>query len=222
MNRENASFLLGGVFFGIVLGFSFGYLVYREGPAGGLSADGAQAPANPSDPMGVGAAAQFSQPPGGVGSEGGDGDNPQATFQRVQKEIAALREALKANPNDARVLGRLGDLFYDAGMYDQARDYYSRSLASDPKNPNISTDLGICLQRLGQPDQALERFRASIAIDPNHWQSWLNLGIVSLFDKKDIQTAERAFARVKELNPTFEGLPQLQQAIDHVKSGGTF
>ena len=216
MKRENASFLLGGIFFGFLVGFSVAYNVYREAPTVGSVPAAMQAPANPSDPGGVGASPMGSPAAGG----GAGGENPQATFQRVQQELGALREALKANPKDAKILSRLGDLYYDAGMFDKARDYYTQSLASEPKNPDVSTDLGICFQRLGQPDEALKRFRDSLAADPKHWQSWLNIGIVSLFDKNDVKTAEEAFARVKELNPTFEGLPKLQQAIDRVKAGG--
>jgi len=218
MKRENASFLLGGIFFGFLVGFTVSYFVYRQEPAAGSLSDGMQAPTNPSDPTGEGAAAQSQASP----ETGDDGQNAQRTFRQVQQELGSLREALKANPKDARILTRLGDLYYDAGMFDQARDYYSKSLESEPGNANVSTDLGICFRRLGKPDEALRQFRSSIDIDPRHWQSWLNLGIVSLFDKKDVKTAEEAFAKVKELNPSFEGLPQIQQALEHARTGGTF
>ncbi|HEV8375267.1 MAG TPA: tetratricopeptide repeat protein [Candidatus Polarisedimenticolia bacterium] len=216
MNRENASFLLGGIFFGFLVGFSVSYYVYHQGAGQGPSSAGMQAPVNPSDPMGTGSAGA---PPAGVSSGGAGQEAPSMeTMQRVQSEIAALRKAIEANPKDARSLGRLGDLYYDAGMYDKARDYYTQSLQNDPKNPNTSTDLGICLQRLGKPDEALAQFRRSLEIDPRHWQSWLNVGIVSLFDKNDVKTAEEAFAKVREINPSFEGLPQIQQALEQAKS----
>jgi len=218
MNRENASFLLGGIFLGFMLGFSIAYAVYRGEPSGGgIAGVSMQAPSNPSDPSGAGAVAQASPPPA-MGNGGGEAS--EQTMQRVQQELVALREALKANPKDSQTLTRLADLYYDAGMFDKARDYYARSLEADPKNPNVSTDLGICFRRLGDSDRAIQQFRKSIAIDSRHWQSWLNLGIVSLFDKSDVKTAEESFAKVKELNPAFEGLPQLQQALDQARSGG--
>jgi len=214
MNRENASFLLGGIFFGFLVGFSVAYFVYRQAPGSGAPTASMQAPLNPSDPMGAGASAAPSGAPSGAGA----GQPSMETMQRVQQEIEALRKAIQENPKDARALGRLGDLYYDAGMFDKAQDYYKQSLQIDPKNPNISTDLGICFQRLSRPDEALTQFRHSLEIDPNHWQSWLNLGIVSLFDKNDVKTAEEALAKVRELNPTFEGLPQIQQALEQAKS----
>jgi hypothetical protein len=214
MKRENASFLLGGIFFGFVLGTLFAHYFLQVPPSAALQG-GMTAPVNPSDPMGSAAPAAGGASPAGTPPPGGE-----QTMQQVQQEIASLRKALEANPKDAGVLGRMGDLYYDAGMFDKARDYYTQSLESDPRNPNISTDLGICFHRLGQPDAAIQRFRASLAIDPKHWQSWLNLGIVSLFEKQDVKTAEEAFAKVKEFNPGFQGLPQLQQALDQAKSGG--
>jgi hypothetical protein len=215
MKRENASFLLGGIFFGFVLGTLFAHY-FLQAPAPGAVQAGMAAPVNPSDPMGTSAPAMGGPPPagGGAGAPGGE-----QMMQQVQQEMAALRKALEANPKDAGVLGRLGDLYYDAGMFDKARDFYVKSLEVDPKNPNISTDLGICFHRLGQPDAAIQQFRASLAVDPKHWQSWLNLGIVSLFEKQDARTAEEAFAKVKELNPGFEGMPQLEQSLNQVKAG---
>ena len=59
--------------------------------------------------------------------------------------------------------------------------------------------MGICLRESGQVDEALAEFRKSLEIDPKHWQTWLNLGVVSLFDKGDAATAETAFGKVEEL-----------------------
>ena len=216
MKRENASFLLGGMFFGFILGTLFAHY-FLQGPAVPGPQAQAAAPVNPSDPMGAGASA--GSPGVSPPANGGSAPASEQVMQQVQQEMASLRKALEANPKDAGVLGRLGDLYYDAGMFDKAKDFYARSLEIDPRNPNISTDLGICFHRLGQPDAAIKQFRASLAIDPRHWQSWLNLGIVSLFEKQDVRTAEGAFAKVKELNPGFQGLPQLQQALDQAKSG---
>ena len=214
MNRENASFLLGGIFFGFLVGFSVAYFTYHAAPGEAARASSMQAPVDASDPTG-GAGGQTA----GAMTGGQAGAASTDTMQQVQQEIRALRQAIDQNPNDAKALGRLGDLFYDAGMFDKAREYYVRSLQNDPKNPNISTDLGICYQRLGQIDEALRQFRSSLVIDPRHWQSWLNLGIVSLFDKNDAKTAEQAFAKVQELNPSYQGLPQLQQELQKRKGG---
>jgi hypothetical protein len=217
MKRENASFLLGGIFLGFILGAVFAHFLFQT-PAPAAFQTTMPAPVNPSDPMGAGNNAAV----GGAGALGGGAGTPGGgqMMQQIQEEMGSLKKALEANPKDAALLTRMGNLYYDAGMFDRARDYYIKSLESDPRNPNVSTDLGICYHRLGQADEALQRFRASLAIDPRHWQSWLNLGIVSLFEKQDVKTTEEAFARVKELNPAFQGLPQLQQALDRVKAGG--
>jgi len=210
MKRENATFLLGGIFLGFVLGTVFAHFLLRT-PAPAAFQAAMPSQANAFDSMGAG----NNPAAGGAGAMDGG-----PMMRQLQEKMGLLKKALEANPKDATLLGRLGDLYYDAGMFDQARDYYSKSLEIDPRNPNISTDLGICFHRLGRTEEALQRFRASLAVDPRHWQSWLNLGIVSLFENQDVKTAEEALARVKELNPTFEGLPQLQQALDRVKAGG--
>jgi len=216
MKRENATFLLGGVFLGFILGAVFTHFLFR--PASVAFQGGMPAPANPSDPMGSGGG----MPPMGGQAMGGGAAAPDAAqmMQQIQQEMETLRKALEASPKDAGLLTRMGNLYYDAGMFDKARDYYLKSLEVDPKNPDVITDLGICYHRLGQADEALARFRASLALEPRHWQSWLNLGVVSLFAKQDVRTAEEAFAKVKEINPSYPGLPQLQQELDRAKAGG--
>ena len=217
MKRENATFLLGGIFLGFILGTVFALFLLRTPAPPALQAT-LPAQASASGPPVAG-----NQPAaGGAGTlDGGSleaGGGP--VMMQIQEKMGLLKKALEANPKDAALLGRLGDLYYDAGMFDQARDYYGRSLEIEPRNPNISTDLGICFHRLGRNDEAIQRFRASLEVDPGHWQSWLNLGIVSLFENQDVRTAGEAFARVKELNPSFEGLPQLEQALERAKAGG--
>ena len=210
MKRENVTFLLGGIFLGFILGTVFALFLLRAPAPAALQA-ALPAPANAAGPVGDGDA------PAGSGAGERDGD---PMMRQIQEKIGLLKRVLDANPKDAAVLGRMGYLYYDAGMFDPARDYYSRSLEIDPRNPNISTDLGICFHRLGRTAEALQRFRVSLEIDPRHWQSWLNLGIVSLFENQDVETAGEAFARVKELHPSFEGLPELQQALERAKAGG--
>ena len=217
MKRENATFLLGGVFIGFILGAVFTHFLFRPAAPAAFP-PGTPAPAGSTGPTGFGG-----NPPA-MGAQGMGGESraqgPGQGMQQLHQEMEALKKALEASPTDAGLLTRLGNLYYDAGMFDRARDYYLRSLESDPRNPNVSTDLGICYQRLGQADEALKRFRASLAIDPRHWQSWLNLGVVSLFEKQDVGAAEEAFAKVKELNPNLQALPQLQQELERVKAGG--
>jgi tetratricopeptide (TPR) repeat protein len=118
-------------------------------------------------------------------------------------------------------LTHLGNFFQDAGKYEQAIEYYRRALAVRPKVVDTRTDMGICLRELGKPDEAIAEFRHSLEDDPQHWQTWLNLAIVSLYDKRDPAAAATALGRVEALNPTHPGLPALREAIKQARAGAS-
>jgi hypothetical protein len=47
------------------------------------------------------------------------------------------------------------------------------------------------------------------------------VGIVSLFDKNDVKTAEEAFAKVKELNPSSKVSPQIENPSSRPRPPGS-
>ena len=223
MNKDELQFLVSGVLFGFLIGYLIAYAVHEPrvvgqaapvpaagnmgmsgGPAGGPGAGGAGG----SDAAGL---------PPGHPDTGGPGSDQMMTM--VFEEINALKEAVAKNPRDSRSLLRLANLYHDAAKYDQAVDLYGQALALTPDDVNARTDMGICLRELGRPDDAIAEFRKSISTDPRHWQSWLNLGVVNLFDKQDVASAAEAFAKVEELNPTFKDLPLLKEAIRKAREG---
>ena len=211
MTREQWRFLVSGILFGFLVGYvvAWGVAVPRvkheAAPvpeAGNLGMTGAVIGPGAGDGGGAGA-----------GSPGPDGGARDDIMARVVQEIAALKDALDKNPRDVRALVRLGNFYQDAAKYDQAIDYYRRALAEDATLVDARTDLGICLRESGKPDDAIAEFRRSLDIDPRHWQTWLNLGIVSLYDKHDLETAAAAFGKVEELHPDYPGLAGLKEEL---------
>lgn len=212
MTKDHARFLVSGILFGFLVGYvlAYGILVPRvkqeAAPvpaAGNLGMSGAVIGPE-------GAAPPAAAPGGGAGGAGGE---RQEVMARVFEEVTALKQAIEKNPKDADALTKLANFYQDAGKFDQAVEFYKRALAVQPADVAARTDMGICLRELGRPDEAIQEFRNSLKTDPKHWQSWLNLGIVSLYDKHDAATAASAFGKVEELNPSFEGLPQLKDAV---------
>jgi len=210
VKKDQVQFLLSGILFGFLLGYLIAYGVHeprvvdRAAPvpaAGNLGMAGGAAPAG-----------EASQPAQDGASDPGAGGGEQ-TMSRVFEEINALKSAIGKNPKDTVALTRLANMYHDAGKYDQAVDYYRKVLEINPKNVDVRTDMGICLRELGKPDDAIAQFRTSLTYDPRHWQTWLNLGIVTLTDKHDLQAATDAFTKVEEINPGFKDLPVLKEAL---------
>lgn len=204
MNRDQVRFLISGILFGFLLGYIVAYGLYE--PRVKHEADPVPAAGN----LGMSA-----PPPNGApaGAPAGPGGGGQAMMERVFQEVSALKAAIEKNPKDADALLRLANLYQDAGKYDDAVGYYRQVVALSPDDVNARTDMGICLRESGHVDEALAEFRKSLEVDPKHWQTWLNLGVVSLFDRNDPGTAATAFARVEELNPGYPDLPALKEAL---------
>jgi len=213
MTKDQVRFLLSGILFGFLVGYTIAYAL-RE-PR--VKQTAAPVPAAGNMGMSLGGAA----PAGGPSSEGPPrGPEAEKMMARVFEEVAALKRAVEKNPKDSQALNRLANIYQDAGKFDQAVEFYGKVLLLQPKAVDARTDMGICLREMGKSDEAIKQFRTSLQLDPKHWQTWLNLGVVSLFDKNDPATAAEAFGKVEELNPAFKDLPLLKEAVRKARQSG--
>ena len=210
MNKDQIQFLVSGILFGFLLGYLIAYAVHEPKTV----AQAAPVPA--AGNMGMGQSVPAAPDPAAAG--GGGNEQMMAS---VFKEIGALKDAIEKNPRDAASLIRLANMYHDARKYEEAVQYYKRGLEVTPKDVDARTDMGICLYEMGMADDAIAQFRTSLTYDPKHWQTWLNLGIVALSSKNDVQTATDAFSKVEEINPGFKDLPMLKDALKKASTSGS-
>jgi tetratricopeptide (TPR) repeat protein len=214
VSKDQIRFLLTGILFGFLVGYTIAYAL-RE-PRVKESA----APVPAAGNLGMSGGAPPPAAPAGAPDPAARGPEAEKMMNRVFEEVNALKQAIEKNPKDTQALNRLANIYHDAGKFDQAVDYYNKVLAITPSAVDARTDMGICLREMGKSDEAIAQFRASLRYDAKHWQTWLNLGVVSLFDKNDAATAAEAFGKVEELNPTFKDLPLLKEAVRKARQSG--
>ena len=135
-----------------------------------------------------------------------------------EKLAAELTKAAESNPKDAATRVRLGDVYFDAGRYDDAAKWYAASLEIDPRNANASTDLGIAYYYMNQPDRALAQFQRSLAIDPKHSKTLLNIGIVRAWGKQDLDGAAKAWQQVIDVAPGSPEAMRAKQGLDGIRA----
>ena len=202
MKREHAIFLLGGLAFGILLGFGLAHAIATRPGAGDVQATEAEipSPAGPPAP---------SQIPSGVA---GGGEAP------MMAELQRLQQQVREHPDDGVAWTRIANLYHDAEMFQQAVGFYERAASLLPSDPNVLTDLGVCYQRLGDPQKALEAFARAEKADPKHWQSVYNQVVVYGNMRRPAE-AEAALRRLETVNPQAPGLADLKQAVEKAKAG---
>jgi cytochrome c-type biogenesis protein CcmH/NrfG len=142
------------------------------------------------------------------------------TMETVSREIAALKGLLEQEPENTTALIRLGNIYFDAGMFEAAQEYYERALRLEPDNVEVRTDLGTSLRSLERPQEALEQFEQAVRVQPDHWRGWFNIGIVALYDLGDLGKASAAFERVAEIKPGTVDMGALKKEIDRVRAEG--
>jgi len=135
-----------------------------------------------------------------------------------ESRASSLMTVARQNPSDADTRVQLGNLYFDAGRYQEAADWYQQALALRPKDVSVSTDLGIAYYYMNDPDRALAQFDKSLAIDPSHAKTLLNIGIVRAFGKSDLKGAAEVWQKILVVAPSSEEAAAARQALDGLRS----
>ena len=183
-----------GVFFGLLVGWIIGA---QSGAGRPAVPQAVTAPPSPATGGGTGA-------PGAPALD--------------ESRASAMKSAAQQNPADAETRGQLGNLYFDAGRFQDAADWYEAALKIHPKDVDVSTDLGIAYYYMNQPDRALTQFEQSLAVDPRHAKTLLNLGIVRAFGKQDLKGAADVWQKVLVVAPSSEEARAARQAVDGLRS----
>jgi cytochrome c-type biogenesis protein CcmH/NrfG len=199
----------------LVVGFLAGYITEAQMSWSGRQKAAVTATGGESSEMPGGGAMGASQ--GGGMPQGLPEGHPPVDTASVIREF---QEEADKNPTNAEIPLRLANYLYDQRQYQQAIEWYQKSLALNPKNVNARTDMGTAYYYIGQPDQALKEYKQSLAIDPDHKPTLLNLIVVNLEGTHDLAAARRAWTRLHDLDPSNPALEGLKQKLDAAQGSG--
>jgi cytochrome c-type biogenesis protein CcmH/NrfG len=193
VSRDSVIVGIAGVFFGLLVGWIIG----AQQGGGRVAPAAAAAPAAQAAPA-------------------AGGQQAQATVD--ESRASALKQTAQQNPTDAVPRVDLGNMYFDAGRYPEAADWYQQALKINPRDVNVSTDLGIAYYYMNDPDKALAQFDKSLAIDPAHAKTLMNIGIVRAFGKQDLKGAAEVWQRILDVAPSSEEARAARQALDGLRS----
>ena len=188
-SREAYLLALFCLFLGLVAGY-----VFRGSSVSAQPAAAAQAPA-----------------PGGQAGEALH--DPQA----VKILAAPLLSVLELDPKNFDALTKLGNLYYDHHVYQEAVGYYRRALEIRPDEYNVRTDLGTAYWYSGFPREAIAEYELALKSRPGHAPTLMNTGIVRLEGLKDPAGAVAAWEELLRTNPEYPERPRVVQMIEQAR-----
>lgn len=143
--------------------------------------------------------------------------------------VRLLDRANSGNKEDFDVLVALGNAHFDIAFFEKdaarfqtAREVYTKALNLKPGDPDVMTDIGITyfLQYPPSNDKAVADLQKVSNNNPTHERS-LQFLIQALLKLNKIDDAEKAFAKLKSINPNNSAIRELTPMIAAAKSGGT-
>jgi tetratricopeptide (TPR) repeat protein len=142
-----------------------------------------------------------------------------AETQRIRQQVAEIEGLLASAPDDPGLMAALGNVYFDANRWQDAREWYEKSLQNSSGEPNIITDLAVVYRNLGEHQRAIELLDQAIAINANHWQAWYNKVVVYNFDLHDHDAATEALRTLQDLKKSNSGIPDLSSLEQEVHGG---
>jgi tetratricopeptide (TPR) repeat protein len=142
-----------------------------------------------------------------------------AAGQQLRQQVGEIEGLLAANPNDPKLMAAMGNLYFDASRWTDARVWYERSLAVAPDDVDVLTDLAVAFRNLEQPQKTIELLDRAIALSPDHWQAWYNKIVVYQFDLHEHDQAAGALRHLQQLKQQNPAIPDLS-ALEREVLGG--
>ena len=119
---------------------------------------------------------------------------------RLDEAVATYEEAIRIEPNDARVWVNKGNLLSRLGRLIESMQAYDRAVALDPDYDMAWFNKAALLRKMGRDDEALSCFERTIALNPRHFAAWRRKATL-LSDRGDFQGALDSYKVAIDLDP---------------------
>jgi len=195
--RPLQAFLMAGICF--VIGVTMGFLI--RGPVSAAT----------STPTGTAVQNSNVSMPGLM--QQGQMPSMEQMKHMAEKQAEPLMERLKTEPRNAELWDQVGLIYKTTHQFRDAEVYLQKSLDIDPGNLMVRADLASCMYYAGDVDGALAQLQKSLTYDPRHAGTLLNIGIIKLNGKHDVDGAIAAWQELLKQNPNYEQKDRVQRMI---------
>ena len=140
-------------------------------------------------------------------------------FKKAEEVFAMAAQIARPDPDamDPFIAGKLanehfrvGNLYFEFNMLDEAIEEYRKAIKLHSKLPDIHTKLGIALRNKGQTEDAIVHFVKAKAINPRYGAAWVQLGL-------SYYIAGMTGLAFEEWERAVENMPNLKEAENYLK-----
>jgi len=145
---------------------------------------------------------------------------PETTETRadIEEDVRRLKTLLESNPDDLPLMTALGNLYFDAGRWKEAREYYEKVLEKNPDDLDVETDLAVVYRNLSEPERALKILENVVKKAPEHWQGWYNMIVILHYDLHRHEEALKALEKLDGLAAKDPSIPDFSTLAQQVRS----
>lgn len=145
--------------------------------------------------------------------------NDLGEFDKAQEVFSLAAQIASPTPSsiDPFAAGKLanehykiGNIYFDLGLYGEAVEEYRKALKLYPKLPDVHTKLGIALRNMGNIEEAIVHFNTAKQINPDYGSAWVQLGLTYYM-------AGLAGLALEEWENALAHNPDLKQAETYMK-----
>ncbi|HIE64366.1 MAG: tetratricopeptide repeat protein [Nitrospira sp.] len=135
----------------------------------------------------------------------GEYDAASKTFSKAAEVVRAESESIDPYLYGklANEHAKLGDLYSEIGLQDEALAQYRKALSMRPNFTDVLTKFGIALREKGLFDEAIEQFNKAKQVNPKYTSSMVHLGI-TYYMKGFIDLALKEWEEVQKINPALK------------------
>ncbi len=132
--------------------------------------------------------------------ESGQAKTKEDKAQKLEKSIAALKQALEIKPDDTESLQLIVNLLVGAGREAEAQTYMAKLPQGAKVDADTLINVGIKYYNQKQLDKALEQFNRVVAENPEMAEAYYYRGLVYLNQNK-VPQAKADFKKLLEIDP---------------------
>jgi len=132
--------------------------------------------------------------------------------------VARLEADAKKDPADADVRARLGRMYLDAGLHEDAVVWLRAALEIERDNLDARNQLALSFLNLGKLDDAVATYEETLRLVPEHPGSLLGLGRVKLYLLQDIEGGLAMWETLIAVAPASTEAQSVRDELEALKS----